>query len=140
MNTKHTLCAAVAALGLAFLAGCATDNGPSAPQDTTKYTLENTEKFVLLDKPTQSAVSCTGLKERVLPNGHMEVVANVKNREAAALALQVSCVFKDEQGFAIGEESPLQNLALPGHATETVRFTAPNSQAKSYTIRVRQGK
>lgn len=140
MNTPHRLTVVVALVGLALLAGCATEPGPYTPQDTTKYTVENTEKFVLLDKPTQYSVTCTGLQERTLPDGRMEVVANVKNRENRRLQVQINCVFKDEQGFTTGDETPFQTLVLAENSTEAVRFTAMNPQAKRYTIRVRQAR
>ena len=138
MKTKPTLILATTAVALALLAGCATEPGPSAPQDTTKYTVENTEKFVLLDQPTQNAITCTGLQERTLPDGRIEVVANVKNREAQSLQVQINCVFKDEQGFTTGDETPFQALSLAANSTEAVHFTAPSAAAKKYTIRVRQ--
>ena len=62
MKTKPILAVTFAALGLAFVAGCTTEPGPFTAQDTTKFTVENTEKFVLLDKPTQASVTCTGLQ------------------------------------------------------------------------------
>lgn len=139
MNTKLLLPFAAAA-ALALFAGCATEPGPLTPQDTTKYTVENTEKFVLLDKPTQASVTCTGLQERTLPDGRIEVVANVKNREARRIQVQINCVFKDEQGFSTGDETPFQTLILAEHSTEAVRFTAMNTLAKKYTIRVRQAR
>ena len=138
MKTKPFLTLATTAVALALLAGCATESAPSAPQDTTKYTVENTEKFVLLDPATQNAVTCTGLQERALPDGRIEVVANVKNREARRLEVQINCVFKDEQGFTTGEETPFQPLVLAANATEAVRFTSASAAAKKYTIRVRQ--
>lgn len=140
MNTLHRLSALVVLAGAALLAGCATEPGPFTPQDTTKYTVENTEKFVLLDKPTQVSITCTGLQERVLPDGRLEVVANVKNRENRRIEVQVNCVFKDDQGFSTGDETPFQTLILAENSTEAVRFTAMNTQAKRYTIRVRQAR
>jgi len=131
------------ALLLASLAwsGCQAPPGPFAPQDTTRYTLENTEKFVLMDAPTQTSVTCTGLQEYVRPaDGHLEVVANVKNRENRRIQVQISCVFKDAQGFSTGDETPWQTLILGENATEAVRFSAMNNQARSYTIRVRQAR
>ncbi|MDO8541936.1 MAG: YcfL family protein [Opitutaceae bacterium] len=127
-------------LPLVFLAGCASEPGPYAPLDTTKYTLENTERFVLLDKPAQYSVTCTGLQERPLADGRLEVVANVKNREARRIQVQVNCVFKDEQGFSTGDETPWQTLILSEYATEAVRFTAMNPLGKKYTVRVRQAR
>jgi len=140
MNTKHRLSALAAITGLILLGGCATEPGPFTPQDTTKYTVENTEKFVLLDKPTQVSITGTGLQERTLPDGRLEVVANVKNRENRRLQVQIGCVFKDAQGFPTGDESPFQTLILAENSTEAVRFTAMNPLAKRYTIRVRQAR
>ena len=139
MNTKPAaLVLSVAAL--VFAGGCVTEPGPFAPLDTTKFTLENTERFVLLDKPAQNSVTCTGLYERPLADGRLEVVANVKNRESRRLEVQINCVFKDDQGFATGDETPFQTLILAENSTEAVRFTAMNPTAKKYTIRVRQAR
>ena len=139
MNTKPTLLLS-ATMALALLAGCVTEPGPFQPLDTTKYTLENTDKFVLLDKPAQISVTCTGLQERILADGRLEVVANVKNRESRRIEVQINCVFKDDQNFATGDETPFQTLILAENSTEAVRFTAMNTTAKKYTIRVRQAR
>lgn len=139
---NHTRPMIVLALAAAILAlsGCATEPGAFTPQDTTKYTVENTEKFVLLDKAAQYSITCTGLQERILPDGRLEVVANVKNRESRPLQVQVNCEFKDEQGFSTGDETPFRDLILAENSTEAVRFTAANPLAKRYTIRVRQAR
>lgn len=139
MNTKPAVFL-VSILAIAFAAGCATEPGPYAPLDTTKFTLENTERFVLLDKAAQHSVTCTGLQERPLADGRLEVVANVKNRESRRIQVQINCVFKDEQGFATGDETPWQTLILSEYATEAVRFTAMNPLARKYTVRVRQAR
>ena len=139
MNTKPVsvlLC--VAALALAN--GCTTATGPHLPLDTTKFTLENTERFVLLDQPAQNSVTCTGLYERPLADGRLEVVANVKNREARRIQVQINCVFKDEQGGPTGDETPWQTLILSENSTEAVRFTAMNGLGRKYTVRVRQAR
>lgn len=125
---------------LAWCGGCATPPGPFAPLDTTKFTLENTDKFVLLDQPVQNSVTCTGLQQMTLGDGRLEVVANVKNRESRRLEVQINCVFKDEQGFSTGDETPWQTLILSENVTEAVRFTAMNASAKKYTVRVRQAR
>lgn len=135
---KHLLNLALAS-AIALLAGCGTP-GPYLPQDTTKYTLENTEKFVLLDQATQHSVTCTGIQEKILPDGRLEVAANVKNREKRRIQVQIQCVFKDEQSISTNDETPWQTLILAEYSTETLRFTAMNTQAKKYTIRVRQAR
>jgi uncharacterized protein YcfL len=127
-------------VALALSVGCVNQPGPFAPLDTTKFTLENTDRFVLLDKPAQNSVTCTGLQERALGDGRMEVVANVKNREARRIQVQINCVFKDEQGFSTGDETPWQTLILSENSTEAVRFTAMNTLARKYTVRVRQAR
>jgi hypothetical protein len=124
--------------GLAALAGCATPLPVSTtPQSTTKYTLENTEEFVPLDATSQIYVACTGLQVRTLPDGRLQVIANIKNRVRWRVVEQVQCVFKDEQGFPAGGETPWRTLILPEDSTEAVRFTAMNALATHYTIRVR---
>lgn len=136
---KHLLLLPLAAAVLA-VSGCKTPPGPFTAQDTTKYTLENTESFVLMDKPTQVSVTCTGLQQRMTPEGRLEVVANVKNREARRIQVQISCAFKNEAGFSTGDETPWETLILGENATEAVRFTSMNTQAKKYTVRVRQAR
>jgi uncharacterized protein YcfL len=138
MNTKPAALF-VSVIALALAAGCVTEPGPYAPLDSTKFTLENTDRFVLLDKPAQYSVTCTGLQEK-MADGRLEVVANVKNREARRIQVQINCVFKDDQGFSTGDETPWQTLILSENATEAVRFTAMNTQAKKYTVRVRQAR
>jgi len=140
MKTKPCLALLAAVAGIGFFAGCTTEPGPYTAQDTTKYTVEDTEKFVLLDKPTQHSVTCTGLQERTLPDGRIEVVANVKNRENRRIQVQINCVFKDAQGFSTGDETPFQTLILAENSTEAVRFTSMNANARKYTIRVRQAR
>ena len=130
----------LAAVALAFLAGCATEPGPFAPQDTTKYTLENTEAFVLMDKQVQYSVTSTGIQYRTLPDGRLEVTANIKNRESRRIQVQVGCVFKNDDGVSTGDETPWQTLILGENTTEAVTFTSMNNQARKYTIRVRQAR
>ncbi len=130
----------VSVAALALVSGCVTQTGPFPPLDTTKFTLENSDRFVLLDQPAQNSVTCTGLQETPLDDGRIEVVANVKNRENRRIEVQINCVFKDSQGFSTGDETPWQTLILSEYATEAVRFTAMNALAKKYTVRVRQAR
>ena len=124
--------------GLAALAGCAQPTTPYAPQGTTKYTLENTEKFVALDGMSQIRVACTGLQERTLQDGRLQVIANVRNRVRGPVVVQIQCVFTDDRGLAVGGETLWRTLLLPEDSTEAVRFTAFNALATHYTIRVRE--
>ncbi len=137
MKTVFSTLAATAVLAL--FAGCSTP-GPYAPQDTTKYTIENTNQFVLLDEATQTSVTCTGLEPRTLPDGRLDIVALIKNREDRRIQVQVQCVFKDEHGFSTGDETPWETLILAENSTEAKDFTSMNTLAKNFTIRVRQAR
>ena len=133
----HPLAACCA---LALLASCASVPAPQAPLDTTKFTVENTVRFVALDSATEAVISCTGLQERALGDGRLEVVANLRNSGAKAVKVLVQCVFLDAQGLPVSPEAPWQTLAVSGDSTEVMRFTAPILAAKKYSIRVRRAR
>lgn len=137
---KNTIVITVLALGLAlaFQTGCET--GAYPPKKTTQFDLENREPFVLLDKATQNSVTCSGIQQRTLEDGRLEVTANVRNRINKRIQVQINCVFKDEQGFSTGDETPWVNLILDENAQESVKFTSMNNKAKKFTIRVRQAR
>lgn len=124
---------------LATIAGGCRTPGAQPPINTTKYDLENNAKFVLLDKGAQRSVTTSGLQERVLEDGRLEVAANVRNRENRRIQVQINCEFKDEQGFTV-DSTPFQTLILSENAQLTLRFTSMNNRAKNYTIRVRQAR
>jgi uncharacterized protein YcfL len=137
MNQHHNFLLCLA-LTTALLAGCATSPAPDEQLETTKFTIRSTDKFVLLDQSAQACVECTGLQERILPDGRLEVAANVKNLEKRDLVVQINCVFKDEQGLSTEEETSFRKLTLPEGSTQVVQFTSVNNQARKYTIRVRE--
>jgi hypothetical protein len=126
------------AAALWALAGCtAVITTGDGPQDTTKFTVENTDRFIALDAATEAAISCTGLQERSLPDGRLEVIANLRNSGPGAVRVHVQCVFLDEQGLSTGDAVPRQALSISNGTTEVVRFAAPGAAAKKYSIRVR---
>ena len=58
-----------------------------------------------------------------------------------SLARVLSCVSStDFDNVSTGDETPWQTLILGENATETVRFTAMNTLARKYTVRVRQAR
>lgn len=125
---------------LALLMGCAsTDHGAYLPVNTTVNNVENSAGFVLLDQGAQNAVTCPGIQETRLPDGRLQIEANVRNRENRRLQVQVNCVFKDAQGFPT-EEAPFRNLFLDENATESVQFASANDRPVRYTIRIRQAR
>jgi uncharacterized protein YcfL len=129
----------LAAVALALLAGCSSSpNG--VPQETTKYTLANTDVFLLMDKQVQTSITSTGIQYRTLTDGRLEITANIKNKENRRIQVQVSCVFKNERGYSSGDETPWQTLILSENITESVTFTSMNNEARAYTVRVRQAR
>ncbi len=123
-----------------FLAGCQThDTGAYVPVNTTINDRENHEMVVLLDSRVQYSVTCSGIQQRTLPDGRMEVTAHIRNRENRRLQVQINCVFKDDQGFpSEGDDAMFQNLILTENAQEPARFTSLNNKARRYTIRIRE--
>ena len=133
---KRTLCLIVELALLApVMSGC--HGGAYLPKDTTKYDYENTANFVTLDAMVQRSVTCSGIQEKALPDGRLQVSANVRNREHRRIEVQANCEFKDAQGFVV-ESTPFQTVILSESAQESVPFTSMNDKAKRYTIRVRQ--
>ncbi|MBM3823298.1 MAG: DUF1425 domain-containing protein [Verrucomicrobia bacterium] len=112
--------------------------GAYEPRNANRYDLENSQRFVLLDKTTEREVTCSGLQERFTDDKRLEVMANIRNRRNRRVEVQINCVFKDEQGFPTGDETPFQTLILSENAQEGVRFVSINDKARKYTIRVRQ--
>lgn len=137
MRSIYVTAMLVAVLG--GLTGCKTETGALPPVNPTRYDTENQSNFVLMDKGAQRSVTCSGIQQTVLPDGRIEVAANVRNREARRIEVQVNCEFKDEQGFVV-DTVPWQTLILTENGQETVRFASMNSQAKKYTVRVRQAR
>ena len=122
---------------LLLLAGCASEPAAFLPEESAKYSLENTEKFQLLDHAAQRAVSCTGLQEHLDETGRLAVVANLRNHGREPIALQVRCIFKDTLDVTTSDEIPWQALKLGAGDTEAVRYVAANSLARKFTIMVR---
>lgn len=123
-------------------AGCKStyDRGPYLAEESKTPAYESTERFVLLDPGVQYSITCTGINERTLADGRLEVTAQIRNRENRRLEVQVNCVFKDGNMVSTGDETPFQTLILTENATESVKFTSANAAAKKYTIRVRQAR
>jgi uncharacterized protein YcfL len=105
--------------------------------DTTKYTLENTDKFAVIEDGGAHTVTCTGLLQHALADGRLEVVATLKNRDNKPATVQANCVFKEPQGSPVGTETAWQTVHLAENGTQAVRFTAPTAAAKKYTVQVR---
>lgn len=131
----------LAVAGLLFT-GCETtpvDTGAYVPINTTVNDAENHVGVVLLDPRVQTSVTCSGIYQKTLPDGRLDVTANIRNREDRRIQVQINCVFKDAMGAPTeGEESPFRNLILTENAQEPVHFVSMNDKARRYTIRIRE--
>ena len=126
-----------------FVAGCTSthDKGPYLPRQSKTPAYESTEPVVLLDPGVQHSVTSTGQPQaRLLEDGRLEVVAQLRNRENRRIEVQANCVFKDVNGVSTGDETPFQTVILTENATEHVKFVSANDKAKRFTIRVRQAR
>ena len=120
--------------------GCAsTETGAYAPQNTDQFNYEATAPFVLMDKGAQNSVTVADIRSETLPDGRLQVAANVRNRENRRIQVQTNCEFKNADGFAV-DSSPWQTLILTENSMETVQFASMNKDAKRYTIRVREAR
>ena len=140
---KKTFVSMLAAGGaLLLVAGCSSthDKGPYLPQTPKTPAYESKEPVVLLDPGVQYSVTCSGIQEQTLPDGRLEVVAHLRNRENRRIEVQANCVFKDQNGFTTSDETPFVMVILTENATEDVKFVSMNNLAKKYTIRVRQAR
>ncbi len=124
-----------------LVAGCSThDQGPYLPEGVKTPAYEGREPVVLMDPGVQYSVTCVSLQEKILPDGRLEVIAHLRNRENRRIEVQANCVFKDQNGFSTGDETPFTMVILTENATEDARFVSMNNLAKKYTIRVRQAR
>jgi hypothetical protein len=140
---KTFLSVSLAALAIAagVLTGCQAthETGAYVPVNTTVNDVENHELIVLLDSRVQYSLTCSGIQQRTLPDGRLEINANIRNREGRRIQVQAGCVFKDEQGFATeGEDTTFKNFILSENAQESVHFESLNNKARRYTIRIRE--
>ena len=140
---KRILLALIPLAGSALLfAGCQTaphDHGAYLPQNTMVNDLENRAGIVLLDSRVQYSVTCPGIQEVRLPDGRLQVTAQLRNRENRRIQVQANCEFKDVQGFRL-DSTPFQTVFLDENAQEDVTFVSMNNQAVRYTIRVREAR
>jgi hypothetical protein len=126
-----------ASAALVVFTGCQGNGGAYLPKNTTKYNYEDSEQLVLMDNMVQRSITSPGIQQTRLPDGRLEVVANLRNREGRRIQVQAQCEFKDGQGFPV-DSTPWTTVILTERAQEGVKFTSMNDKAQRYTIRVRQ--
>jgi uncharacterized protein YcfL len=138
---KNSIALFVAAVSALFLTGCSThDKGPYQAQWPSTPAYETRDPVVLLDPGAQYSVTYSGVQSRTLEDGRLQVTVQLRNRENRRIEVQANCVFKDQNGFLAGDETPFQMVILTENATQDVTFTSMNDTAKRFTVRVRQAR
>lgn len=130
------------AVCFALVAGCSStyDKGPYLPEHSTAPALESKEPVVLMDPGVQKSVTYTAINQQVLPDGRLQVTVQLRNRENRRIEVQADCVFKDQNGFSTGDQTPFKPVILTENSTEDVQFVSSNAQARKFTVRVRQAR
>ena len=135
-NMKNYLLISSLIAGLFAAAGCQS-GGAYTATDAANHNVENSETVVLLGSGVHHSVTSTGVQETALPDGRLQVIANLLNKESRRIEVQAQCEFKDAQGFPV-DSTPWQTVVLTENAQESVKFTSFNDKAKRYTVRVRE--
>lgn len=91
-------------------------------------------RIVALDAGTQAMVACTGLLERTLADGRIEVVASLRAAEAGPVRVRIGCVFMDDDGRQVGPGAE-RVVPVAAGASEAVLFDAASPAARSYLLR-----
>ena len=138
---KKNLMTLIACAGMiSAFTGCKStsrDHGAYLPENVTVNDLENRTALVLMNERVQKSVTCPGIQETRLPDGRLQVVAHLRNREDRSIQVQADCVFKDAQGFDI-DSAPFTNVFLDENAQQDVQFVSMSDKAQRYTIRIRE--
>ena len=131
---------AALAVVLSLLAGCASAPKPPPVQESIKYTVDDTGRVAYADPLSQETVVVTGLQERFLADGRLDLVASVKDKTDQPIKVEVQCLFRDADGFVAAQATLWQPLSLSAQSTETVHFTASSTISKRYSLRFRQAR
>ncbi len=140
---RALLISIVAAGGALLLAtGCSSthDKGPYLPQASKTPAYEGKEPVVLMDPGVQYSVTCSGVDEKTLEDGRLQVMVHLRNRENRRIEVQANCVFKDQNGYSTGDETPFVMVILTENGTEDLKFASMNNLARKFTVRVRQAR
>jgi hypothetical protein len=139
MNNTFLILSLIVTCVCFTVSGCKT-KASYAPEVVDGYDMENQTPFVLMNKRVAKSVTVAGIQERILEDGRLEVTANVLSKDDRRIQVQISCVFKNENGFPTGDETPWTTLILTENAQEGTIFKSMNTRARRYTIRVREAR
>ena len=125
-----------------LLNGCAAGPYHTIPYDL-KQDKERSLKVVVLDKDLDNQFSSKRiviLNQRTewTEDGRLKAYCEIRNMKNELLRLQIQTVFRDEQGFQVGDDTNWELILIPGYVTYAYKTVAFNPKAKDYTIRIRK--
>jgi len=124
------------------LSGCATGPYHNIPYDV-KQDKERNLKVVILDKDLDNQFSSKRIailaqKIDLTEDKRLKVYCEIRNMKDEMLRVQIQTIFRDEQGFQIGDDTNWELILIPGYATHAYKTAAFSPKAKDYTIRIRK--
>ncbi len=131
-------------VGIFILSGCAAGPYHNIPYDV-KQDKERNLKVVVLDKDLDNQFSSKRIviltqKTELTEDKRMKVYCEIRNMKDQMLRLQIQTVFRDDQGFQIGDDTNWELILVPGYSTYAYKTAAFSPKAKDYTIRIRKAK
>lgn len=125
-----------------LLNGCAAGPYHTIPYDL-KQDKERNIKVVVLDKDLDNQFSSKRiviLNQRTewTEDKRLKVYCEIRNMKNEMLRLQMQTVFRDEQGFQVGDDTNWELILIPGYVTYAYKTAAFSTKAKDYTIRIRK--
>ena len=117
------------------VAGCASE-GPEKPITKPEDAIEETESVVLLDK-LKGKIAVEN-QSAVWESERLKVRINVRNRTDYRQVIEIQTVFKDAEGFSLGDETSWSMMFLGARETKTYTATSIDNRPKKFTVRIRK--
>ncbi len=129
-------------VGIFILSGCASGPYHAIPYDV-QQDKERNFKIVVLDKDLDNQFSSKRiviLTKNVewTEDKRMKVYCEIRNMKDEMLRLQIQTLFRDGQGFQVGDDTNWELVLIPGYTTYAYKTAAFSPKAKDYTIRIRK--
>jgi hypothetical protein len=126
-----------AALVVLFSLGC--QHGPYAPREyragTTSY--EHTEKIIFADRTLASKVRVVSTRKSVEEDGRLRAYAELENRTAKNLAVQVQTQFRNEAGALTQDVTNWRTMVMAPNSVTLYESTSMSDTARDFIIRVK---
>jgi len=121
------------------MAGCSSrSKGPDFARTDDKGVLAASQPVNLLDKDLEDRVAADIADSQRLPDGRLRVRVNLRNSSKKALRVEARCVFKDDMGLSIGDETEWQPIFFAPQQIQTYDATSREPSVRKFTVEVRK--